>query len=123
MKEDDTVSVGQEVVIVDAGNVPDDDSAGDKAPEKEPEPAKAPQKKAEAAPKPPPKPEKKAEPAKPKPAPSAPPAQVLTLAAGMRWLDHNADSLLSYCVNSVWAHLGKGGPAALLLNRPLLCAG
>ena len=77
VKEDDTVSVGQEVVIVETGNVPDDASAAEEAPKeeapkKEPESAKAPAKKAEAAPKPPPTPEKKAEPAKPKPAPSAP---------------------------------------------------
>lgn len=75
VKEDDTVSVGQEVVIVETGNVPDDASAAEEAPKeeakKEPEPAKAPAKKAEAA-KPPPTPEKKAEPAKPKPAPAAP---------------------------------------------------
>ncbi|BDA40879.1 Dihydrolipoyllysine-residue succinyltransferase component [Coccomyxa sp. Obi] len=74
VKEEDTVSVGQEVVIIETGNVPDDASEAPKeeASKTEPEPAKAPEKKAEAAPKPPPTPEKKAEPAKPKPAPSAP---------------------------------------------------
>ncbi|KAK9916324.1 hypothetical protein WJX75_001244 [Coccomyxa subellipsoidea] len=79
VSEDDTVSVGQEVVIVETGNVSDDDSAAEKPAEKEPEAAKEPEKKAESAPKPPPTPEKKAEPAKPKPepksAPAAPPAQ------------------------------------------------
>lgn len=75
VKEEDTVSVGQEVVIVETGNVPDDDSPAEKAPEPTKEPEKkaeaAPEKKAEPAPKPPPK---KAE---PKPAPSSPaPAQV-----------------------------------------------
>lgn len=98
VSEDDTVSVGQEVVIVETGNVSDDDSAAEKPAEKEPEAAKKPEKKAESAPKPPPTPEKKAEPAKPKPepksAPAAPPAQVLPSAAGMGWLECTASVFL-----------------------------
>lgn len=89
VKEDDTVSVGQDVVIIETGNVPDEPAAAAAAAEpaaeeeKPPaaEPAKAPEKKAEAPPQPPAAPKQPPTQKKPEPAPKAPPQQPAAVAA------------------------------------------